>query len=33
MMTARRLVNGGAHGLDRFTDAFTRGDALIPKQM
>jgi hypothetical protein len=29
----RHLVNGGAHGLDRFTDAFTRGDALIPKQM
>lgn len=26
---ARRLVNGGSHGLDRFTDAYTRGDALI----
>ena len=26
---ARRLVNGGSHGLDRFTDAFRRGEALI----
>jgi peptidoglycan L-alanyl-D-glutamate endopeptidase CwlK len=26
---ARRLVNGGSHGLDRFTDAFQIGDALI----
>ncbi|MEO6164970.1 MAG: peptidoglycan-binding protein [Candidatus Binatia bacterium] len=26
---ARRLVNGGSHGLDRFTDAFHIGDALI----
>lgn len=26
---ARRLVNGGSHGLDRFADAYTRGDALI----
>lgn len=26
---ARRLVNGGSHGLERFTDAFTRGDRLI----
>jgi putative chitinase len=27
--TARRLVNGGSHGLDRFTDAFTRGQRLL----
>jgi putative chitinase len=33
MMTARRLVNGGSHGLDRFSDAFTRGDALLPRSM
>ena len=27
---ARRLVNGGSHGLDRFTDAYQRGlDAMI----
>lgn len=26
---ARRLVNGGSHGLDRFIDAFRIGDALI----
>jgi len=26
---ARRLVNGGSHGLDRFADAFHIGDALI----
>jgi putative chitinase len=26
---ARRLVNGGSHGLDRFIDAFRLGDALI----
>ena len=26
---ARRLVNGGSHGLDRFTDAFNRGEKLI----
>ncbi len=27
---ARRLVNGGSHGLDRFDDAYRRGLALIP---
>lgn len=27
--TARRLVNGGTHGLDQFTDAYTTGDRLI----
>lgn len=26
---ARRLINGGSHGLDRFADAFHIGDALI----
>ena len=26
---ARRLVNGGSHGLDRFTDAFRIGERLI----
>lgn len=29
LKTARRLVNGGSHGLDRFTDAYNRGDRLI----
>ncbi len=29
LRTARRLVNGGSHGLDRFTDAYRRGDAVI----
>jgi peptidoglycan L-alanyl-D-glutamate endopeptidase CwlK len=26
---ARRLVNGGSHGLDRFTDAFRAGERLL----
>jgi peptidoglycan L-alanyl-D-glutamate endopeptidase CwlK len=30
LATARRLVNGGSNGLDRFTDTFTRGSQLIP---
>jgi peptidoglycan L-alanyl-D-glutamate endopeptidase CwlK len=29
LRTARRLVNGGSHGLDRFQDAFNRGDRLL----
>jgi putative chitinase len=29
LRTARKLVNGGSHGLDRFTDAFERGDKLL----
>jgi peptidoglycan L-alanyl-D-glutamate endopeptidase CwlK len=29
LRTARRLVNGGSHGLDRFTDAYRRGEGLI----
>ena len=31
LATARRLVNGGSNGLDRFTDAFNRGIQLIPE--
>jgi peptidoglycan L-alanyl-D-glutamate endopeptidase CwlK len=30
LATARRLVNGGSHGLDRFTDTFNKGMQLIP---
>jgi peptidoglycan L-alanyl-D-glutamate endopeptidase CwlK len=29
LKTARQLVNGGSHGLDRFTDAFRIGEKLI----
>ena len=29
MRASRRAVNGGSHGLDRFTDAFRRGSALV----
>jgi putative chitinase len=29
LATARRLVNGGSHGLDRFTSAFTIGSGLL----
>ena len=29
LKAARRLVNGGSHGLDRFTDAFRIGEGLI----
>ena len=29
LRTARKLVNGGSHGLDRFTDAFRIGQGLI----
>ncbi|HEX2725012.1 MAG TPA: glycoside hydrolase family 19 protein [Beijerinckiaceae bacterium] len=28
---ARKCVNGGSHGLDRFSDAFNRGKAALPK--
>jgi peptidoglycan L-alanyl-D-glutamate endopeptidase CwlK len=28
LRAARRLVNGGSHGLDRFIDAYKRGEAL-----
>jgi putative chitinase len=30
LAAARRLVNGGTHGLDRFTSAFHIGSSLIP---
>lgn len=30
--TARKLVNGGSHGLDRFKDVFLRADAAWPAQ-
>ncbi|NPT58184.1 peptidoglycan-binding protein [Paraburkholderia elongata] len=30
MALARQLVNGGSNGLDRFTDAYQHGEALIP---
>jgi hypothetical protein len=30
LRTARRLVNGGSHGFDRFADAFARGTRSIP---
>jgi len=29
LRTARRLVNGGSHGIDRFTDAYRIGENLI----
>jgi peptidoglycan L-alanyl-D-glutamate endopeptidase CwlK len=29
LRTARRAVNGGSHGLDRFSDAYQRGMSLI----
>jgi len=30
LKTARKLVNGGSHGLDKFTDAFRLGEKAIP---
>lgn len=30
---ARRLVNGGAHGVDRFIDSFETGLKLIPEEL
>ena len=30
LATARRLVNGGSHGLVKFADTFNRGMQLIP---
>jgi peptidoglycan L-alanyl-D-glutamate endopeptidase CwlK len=32
LVTARRLVNGGSHGLDSFRDAFNIGNRLIAQQ-
>jgi len=31
LRAARKLVNGGSHGLDRFTDAYNRGLERIPE--
>jgi peptidoglycan L-alanyl-D-glutamate endopeptidase CwlK len=31
LAAARRLVNGGTNGLDRFTDAYERADKLFPQ--
>lgn len=31
LATARRLVNGGSNGLDRFSDTFNKGLQLIPE--
>lgn len=33
LRAARRLVNGGSHGLERFTEAYRIGDQLIPEAM
>jgi peptidoglycan L-alanyl-D-glutamate endopeptidase CwlK len=30
LKVARKLVNGGSHGLDNFTKAFRRGEAILP---
>ncbi|MDH4321897.1 MAG: peptidoglycan-binding protein [Desulfobulbaceae bacterium] len=30
LRTARRLVNGGSHGLDRFSDCYNLGEKLLP---
>lgn len=31
LKAARKAVNGGTHGFDRFEDTYTRGDALLPE--
>jgi putative chitinase len=31
LKAARRAVNGGTHGFDRFEDTYIRGDALLPE--
>lgn len=31
LAAARKAVNGGSHGLDKFTDAFNKGMQLIPE--
>jgi putative chitinase len=31
LAAARKLVNGGSHGLDNFTDAYRKGVKLIPQ--
>ena len=30
LQAARRLVNGGLNGLDRFSEAYRIGDSLLP---
>jgi predicted chitinase len=30
LRAARRLVNGGSHGLDRFADTYNRGLTVLP---
>jgi putative chitinase len=32
LAAARRLVNGGTHGLESFTDAYRTGERLIPEE-
>ena len=27
---ARKLVNGGSHGIERFTETFSTGEVLLP---
>ena len=31
LLKARKLVNGGSHGFDRFKDTFDRGMAVLPQ--
>lgn len=31
LAAARRLVNGGSHGLADFSDAYRTGDEMLPK--
>jgi len=33
LATARKLVNGGSHGLADFSDAFNRGQDLVPDEV
>ena len=33
LKAARRLVNGGSHGLNRFRNAYRRGDGLLPDEL
>ena len=30
---ARKLVNGGSHGLDRFTEAYRKGEGMIAEDL
>jgi putative chitinase len=31
LLRARKLINGGSHGFDRFKDTFDRGLAILPR--